>query len=223
MEDRISKAIEDIDSIRNMMEESRTDHLGLAKLSVVYGIYCLLENVIALCSIYIYMSKYNYIVFTLKIGMLILLIGSFIYIYNAERKCTNKYYLSLYGIWAILGIILPVMFTCSNVLCSVFATRFNVKTTFDTMGLPANALLFSAFLLVCAYVTEKKKFICISAVILFAYIMLSTVWWDRGINVPMPMSDDAVLTFSYIYHMLFVCCGYIFMGLYLWRRGRHED
>lgn len=221
MEDRISKAIEDIDSIRNMMEESRGDHLGLAKLSVVYGIYCLLENVIALCTIY--MSKYHYIVFTLKIGMLILLIGSFIYIYNAERKCTNKYYLSLYGIWVILGMILPVMFTCSNVLCSISAARFNVKTTFDAIELPANVLLFSAFLLVCAYVTEKKKLIYISSVILFAYIMLSTVWWDRGINVPMPMSEDAVLTSSYIYHMLFVCCGYIFMGLYLWRRGRHEN
>ena len=217
MEDRISKAIEDIDSIRNMMEESKVHHQGLGKLSVVYGVYCLLESVTFLCSLY--MSKYIYAILILRIGMLLLLIGSFIYIYKTEKQCTNKYYLSLYGIWAMLGIMLPIMYTCSDVLCSVL----HIEIAFDTMGLPVNVVLFSVFLLVCAYVTEKRKLIPISAIILFVYIMLSTVWWDRGVNVPMPMSDDAVLTFSYIYNLLFVCGGYIFMGLYLWRRGRHDN
>ena len=217
MEYRISKAIEDIDNIRNMMEESKVYHLGLAKLSVVYGIYCFLDSVIALCTIYI--SKYIYVIFTLKICMLFFLIGSFIYIYKAERKCTNKYYLSLYGIWAILGIMLPIMFTCSTVLCSVF----HIETAFDIMGLPVNVVLFSVFLLVCAYATEKRKLIPISGVILFVYIMLSTVWWDQGIKVSMPMSDDAVLSFSYIYNLLFICGGYISIGVYLWKRGRYDD
>ena len=79
------------------------------------------------------------------------------------------------------------------------------------------------FLLVCAYVTDKRKLILVSAVMLFVYIMLSTVWWDQGVRVPMPMSDDAILSFSYIYNLLFICGGYIFTGLYLWKRGRYDD
>lgn len=217
MEDRISKAIEDIDNIRNMMEESKVYHLGMAKLSIVYGIYCLLESVTFLCSIY--MSQYIYGILILRIGMLVLLICSFAYIYKAERKYTNKYYLSLYGIWAILGIMLPIMFRCSDVLCSVF----HIESAFSTVGLPVNVVLFSVFLLVCAYMTENKMLLPVSAAILFAYIMLSTVWWDQGVNVPMPMSPDAVLSFSSIYNLLFVQCGYIIMGLYLWRRSRHDD
>ena len=95
MEDRISKAIEDIDNIRNMMEESKVHYRGLARLSVVYGIYCLIEGVMLFCSVYL--SKYIYVILILRIGMLFLLIGSFIYIYRTESKCRNKYYLSLYG------------------------------------------------------------------------------------------------------------------------------
>lgn len=217
MEERISKAIEDIDNIRNVMEASKVYYRGLAQLSVVYGIYYLLENVMSLCTIY--MSKYIYAIFILKIGMLFLLIVSFVHIYKAERKYTNKYYLSLYGIWAILGIMLPIMVTCSDILCGVFG----IETAFNIVGMPVGVVLFSVFLLVCAYVTEKRKLIPISAVILFVYIMLSTVWWNQGIHISMPMSDDAILSFSYIYNLLFVCDGYIFMGVYLWRRGRYDD
>ena len=217
MEDRISKAIEDIDNIRNMMEESKVYHLGLAKLSIVYGIYCLLESVTFLCAIY--MSQYIYGILILRIIVLVLLICSFAYIYKAERKYTNKYYLSLYGIWAILGIMLPIMFRCSDVLCSMF----HIEPAFIAMGLPVDVVLFSVFLLVCAYVTDKRKLIPVSVVILFVYIMLSTVWWDRGVNVPMPMSPDAVLSFSSIYNLLFVRGGYIIMGLYMWRSSRHDD
>ena len=77
MEDRIGKAIEDIDNIRNIMEESKVHYLGFARLSVIYGIYCLIESVMLFCSIYL--SKYIYVILILRIGMLFLLIGSFIY------------------------------------------------------------------------------------------------------------------------------------------------
>lgn len=217
MEERISKAIQDIDNIRNMMEESKVHYRGLAKLSVVYGVYCLLESLTLLGSLY--MSKYIYAILILRISMLVLLTASFIYIYKTEKQCTNRYYLSLYGIWAMLGIMLPIMFTCSDVLCGVF----HIESAFSAMGIPVDVVLFSVFLLVCAYVTDKRRLIPVSVVILFVYIMLNTVWWDRGVSFPIPMSDDAVLTFSSIYNLLFVRCGYIFMGLYLWKRGRYDD
>ena len=219
MEDRISKAIEDIDSIRNMMAESKVHYRGLARLSIVYGIYCLLESITFLCHVYMLRNIYDILI--LRICILVLLIGSFIYIYKTEKQCTNKYYLSLYGIWAMLGIMLPIMFTCSNVLCSVL----HIESAFSTVGfsVPVDVVLFSVFMLVCAYVTEQRRLIAVSITILFAYIMLSSVWWDRGINVPMPMSNDAVLTFGSIYNLLLVRGGYILMGVYLWRRGRHDD
>ena len=145
MEDRINKAIQDIDNIRNMMEESKVHYLGFARLSVIYGIYCLIESVMLFCSIYL--SKYIYIVLILKIGMLFLLIGSFIYIYRTESKCRNRYNLSLYGIWATLGIMLPVMLTCTNIICNLFGAKstFNIKNIFDASGLPVNVVLFCVF------------------------------------------------------------------------------
>lgn len=217
MDHDIKEAIESIGYIRNTIEQSKTNYSVVSKLCIIFGVYHLSDSLLTL--VCLYMPQYIDGVMLMKISILMLFSGSYLCIYGKEKRHMNKYYLSLINIWGFFGIAMPIMTRLAEILSYLLGREGGP----GKMGESANVLLFATFLIVSAYVIGNKKIFYMAACMMFGYILLSDVWWDQGVRIALCMSPESVLSYSYLYYLVFVCGGYIFMGLYLRKRVCNEN
>lgn len=217
MEHDLNKVLKDICYIKDTIEKAKVHYRGFAKTGILFGIYHLAESVLNFLSMYV--SGFIYMISILKMVFLVSFLGCYIYIYRQEKRYRNQYYLSLFCIWGTLGVAIPVMLLISNLICFVIQKDCLIGST----SVSADMILFAVFLIVCAYVSERRNLICVSYGILLCYFLLSVVWSEQGIGISVPMSANAILSFSFIYEVIVVSGGYICMGIYLWKRENDDN
>lgn len=152
----------------------------------------------------------------------LLLVVSFLCLYRNEKGYSNKYYLSMIGIWGFMAGVIPAMTALVDVI-SLFIMNGQTRSAAqiggsDFMESISNMLLFSILLVICAYILENRFFMVLAILNLLCYMILETCFTTAGIPFPMDGQKQVRLACSSVYSITITCPGYLALGIYL--RGR---
>lgn len=222
---KIDTALQDINIIKETLEDTKVHYRGMylmcflmASLNGVKDIWMLLEmrympSVMAghFIGIYIYP---------------LLLAISYLYLYRKEKKYSNKYYLSMIGIWGFMASVIPAASALTNLICFVAGKGRGYDAAAQMRGSDfivniTNIVLFSVFLIICAYILNKRIFMALAVLNLLCYMFLEQYLTLEGIPFPMRGQTQAKLVYSSLYSITVTCLGYAVLGFVLYRKNCH--
>lgn len=157
----------------------------------------------------------------------LLLVIGYVCLYRSEKKYSNKYYVSMLSVWGIVAIAVPVCAAIVDILGGVIlqenTNMYNHSIIFYISNF-SGILLFSIFLIICAYLMDRKYFIGLAVAVLFAYMLLAACFGDKSIPFPfMPGQPQAGIPYHSVYYNVVTWFGYFVLGLYIRYRERRES
>ena len=222
---KIDTALQDINIIKETLEDTKVHYRGMylmcflmASLNGVKDVWMLLEMkymppVMAghFIGIYIYP---------------LLLAISYLYIYRKEKKYSNKYYLSMIGIWGFMASVIPAAAALTNTIGCVAGMDRSYDAAGQMRGSDfivsiTNIVLFSVFLIICAYILNKRIFMVLAVLNLLCYMFLEQYLALEGIPFPMRGQTQAKLVYSSLYSITVTCLGYAVLGSVLYWKSCH--
>lgn len=224
MDNNIEMAIENINTIKHTIENSKTHESNLYRLFLFYGIYNLILFLINIATLF------NVIPVNIAaLSSLFILASLFIFyirIYIAEKNSSNKFYLTFLNIWIILSLPLDIIFFGIELIAHtslINGSEFDYLS-FTSVQYYSNMLLFSICLILCAYLLKRKYLILLSIISITIYLLIDTCFKNIGFISPYS-NGNVQINFNSAYHILVVTLGYIVLGLYLKynRRLPHES
>lgn len=223
MKKNIEDTLEDIFIIKNSIGNAKGNYNKLYKILIAFGvvnlIYYLTTIILSIMfKPHMIQPHFNII---LNITIYTFLLIYFTKIYREERKSSNKYYLNFLSIWAIVTFLLPLLLFIIRIIIN-FNIHLEEKgrslIQLQYLSMLSNILLLCFCIMICGYILKKKRFIVISTVVLFIYLMLSSVY--NNIGYTMNYSEiDITFPLSGIYYHLAVSIGYIIIAMIL----KHEE
>jgi hypothetical protein len=213
MEKKVEEVLNDIDSIKNVIESSKTQYKGLYRLSIVFGIYNLIRIFIVL------VDFYSQAVDIVAISSVILLDVSFVIvyllIYRAERKHMNSYYLSVLNIWSLLAIIFPIITRIMPIIGGLFSDEIQERVVMLNTNWDPYVILFAIFLIICAGILKNKILIFASIASILIYYIIYAFYFDTTIQIG--ILGDTNFALPGIYY-IFINIIYILVGVLLKKR-----
>lgn len=222
---KIDTALQDINIIKETLEDTKVHYRGMylmcflmASLNGVKDVWMLLEMkymppVMAghFIGIYIYP---------------LLLAISYLYIYRKEKKYSNKYYLSMIGIWGFMASLIPAASAFIDLICFAAGKGRSCDAATQMRGSDfivsiTNIVLFSVFLIICAYILNKRIFMALAVLNLLCYMFLEQYLALEGIPFPMRGQTQAKLVYSSLYSITVTCLGYAVLGSVLYWKSCH--
>lgn len=220
---KIDTALQNISIIKETLEDTKVHYRGMylmcflmAALNGVKDIWMLLEvrfmpPVMAghFIGIYIYP---------------LLLAISYLYIYRNEKKYSNKYYLSMIGIWGFMASVIPAASALTNMIGRVAGRDRAYDAASPMRGSDfivsiTNIVLFSVFLIICAYILNRRFFMVLAVLNLLCYMFLEQYLTSEGIPFPIAGQTQTKLVYSSVYSIAVTCLGYAALGFFLYRKG----
>lgn len=130
------------------------------------------------------------------------------------------------SIWGIVAIAIPICASIVDVLGEVVLKEkiavYNHSFTFSISNF-SGILLFSFFLIICAYIMDRKYFIGLAVAGLFVYMLLVSCFGDRSLPFPfLPGQKEAGIACHSVYYNMVTCLGYFVLGLYIRHREQGE-
>ncbi len=225
-----NEAIEKIDFIKETIEDAKIHYQGIWLMCFLLGGLYLMQFVtgmlqVALTGLQLY---HYYIFFAFHVGLEIVALFCYLFIYRKEKKCTNKYYLSVLSIWGFVSIAVPVIISAVDFIGETFFSEtyrmFSMAPAYICSEF-SRVLLFSVFMITCSYILDNKFFRILSIVILFGYIFIYTCFYSKGIPFPfIPGQEQARIGYVTVYTVMVVDIGYLVMGVYLkYREGKAQE
>lgn len=152
----------------------------------------------------------------------LLLTLSYLCIYRNEKRNSNKYYLSMIGIWAFMASVVPAAAALINLIGFVsgkgrsYDAMVQLRGSDFIVGI-TNIVLFSVFLIICAYILDQRFFMALAVLNLLCYMFLEQYLTSEGIPFPMGGQAQAKLVYSSVYSITVTCLGYAVLGFCLYR------
>lgn len=222
----LNSAIENIEIIKNSISDAEGNYKGISKVMLVIGVMNLIYYVIS--SIGTITLKPNILlVFQISIDVVIYLISLIYYvrIYMEERSNTNRYYISILNICAVIIFLIPILLL---VLRMISFYRIQSERLGDSLILLQNFSKMSNMLLVCfiiivsGYVLRKKYMIFISTAILFLYLAILLIYND--VHYTVALSGKLIsISLVEIYYCLVTSIGYIIIAMILNHGGHNSN
>ncbi len=227
METKIYNAIQDINTIKETIEDTKVHYRGMYLMCFLLGTYNMLRYILVMT----FMLHPTWMVcMSISVYLLpALLLAGYICIYRSEKKYSNKYYLSLLCIWGIIAIAIPVGAMLINFLQFFLATGDNglgggssmIYASFITNF--SGILLFSIFMIICAYSFSRKYLVGWAVAGLFGYMILTSSFGNAGVSFPfIPGQPEAEIPYHNLYGNVVTCIGYFVLGVYIRHKERGE-
>lgn len=223
MNEKIDMALQDITVIRETLEDTKVHYRGMYLMCYVMAGFNGVRYLWLLLEMW-FMPQVMVGVFVMHYLWPLFLVISCLYIYRYEKKHSNKYYLSMLGIWGFMAGVIPAMTALVNVIGLFMADGRVAGETVQMRGSffmesISSMLLFSILLVICAYILENRLFMCLAMLNLFCYMILETCFASGGIPFHVGGQTQSRLVYSSVYSIAVTCPGYLALGMYLQRRN----
>lgn len=224
MNTEISDALQRINTIQETIEDAKVHYRGMYLMCFLLGLYNILRYILGMTFLLHPAWK---VCLSVSVYVLpVLLLAGYICIYKSEKKYSNKYYLSLICIWGIVAIAIPVSAMAVNLLQFLFGAKDNSAVNGDGLLFASFAanfsgiLLFSVFMVVCAYSLNKRYMVGLAVAGLFGYMLLTSFLGNADIPFPfIPGQPEARMPYHSLYYNAVTCVGYFVLGFYI----RHKE
>lgn len=226
-----NEAIENINIIKNTMDESRISYTGLYKLCIVFGTCNIVLTLASYLSVLLVFNTFitsGFLTFTtilIRISSFAVPLIAYVLICKKEKSYNNRFYLSIIDTWAVISIILPIF----KILVSVIQygmINSNLLPRLDPMygylsqvGDLSAAVLFLMIIIIYSNMLKKPYIKLIGLIILFVQmllLMIESSYQAAGMplsgGVPIPGSES-FMTFSSLFSFIVFGIGYIIIGI----------
>ncbi len=213
-----NEAIEKIDLIRDTIEDAKVRYSGMYQMCFLLGGMYLVQFMAAVGQFLLHKLP-SAVFFTFHVMVEIIVLFCYLYIYKKEKQCSNRYYLSMLGIWGFVSIVIPVMISAVDFIGSIFFAKthgmFQMSAAQMCLAF-SRVLLFSIFLIICSYVLNHYFFRILSVVVLFGFFFLYICFFGEGVPFPFVQGQEQMeIGYVTVYNVLVVDIGYLAMGVYL--------
>lgn len=213
-----NEAIEKIDFIKETIEDTKVRYRGMYQMCFLLGGMYLLQFAVGILHIVLYQLPFAvYFVFYYIVEIAVLF--CYLFIYKEEKMCSNKYYLSILGIWGFISIVIPIIVSVVDCIGSIFFAEsygmFSIPVAQMCLEF-SRVLLFSVFLIICSYILNHYFFRVLSVLILSGYLFCYECLFNKGVPFPVvPGQEQMGIGYITVYTVLTVDIGYLIMGFYL--------
>ncbi len=114
---------------------------------------------------------------------------------------------------------IPIMILLLRIINSYYSKEDSSDYILMIMSSFSNVLLFCIFIIIYAFMINRKYPVIISIGILFIHLLLDTCLSHVGIPFSIASSNEATLLLSGVFNFLFVDIGYIILGFLLKKRS----
>ena len=227
MDAKICNAIQDINTIKETIENTKVHHRGMYLMCFLLGTYNILKYIFGMT--FLLYPAWGFCVTVSTYLLPFLLLVGYTCIYRNERKYSNKYYLSLLCIWGIIAIAIPIgamviyllkllpgmgdngVENGGGLLYASFASNFS------------GILLFCIFMVMCAYSLNKRYMIGLAVAGLFGYMLLTVTFGSASVPFPfIPGQPEVGIPYHSLYYNAVTCIGYLVLGFYIRQKERGE-
>lgn len=229
-------ALDNINFIKQTLDESRITYKGLYKLCIINGL-CnsayLLSNFLLMLFSTNHLPGSNmlfYVCVVVRTLYLLVPVIAFVIIYKSERNYNNRYYLSIIDTWAVISIILPIFkFILSLIQTYLINQQIipSVTTRSDIIrqsGDMSYLVLFLVAIIIYSNISGKRSSKIIGLVIVFIHMLLLMIeysYLSAGIQLPygIPLlKSETTMAFSGLSSFFILGIGYIIIGVLIKRR-----
>lgn len=227
MNSKIDTALHDIDIIKGTLEDTKVHYRAMYLMCFLMAAVNGIKYIWLLLEVRFMPSMVTGVFVGVYICPLILMIG-YLYIYRNEKKYSNKYYLSMIGIWGFMASVIPAMKAVVNMIGAFLradqvydsAPLLRGSDFIDTI---TNIILFSVFLIICAYILDKRIFMILAVLSLFCFMILEKFFTSEGIPFRVGNQTQTRLVYSSVYSIIVDSLGYMALGLYLRRKQKEQE
>lgn len=219
MNERIDIALQDITVIKETLDDTKVHYRGMYLMCFLMAAFNGVKYIWTLLDLW-FMPRVMVGVFVMCYLWPLLLVISYLCIYRNEKKYSNKYYLSMIGIWGFMAGVVPAVTAFVNVISFfmadgrvlVEAAQMRGSLFMDSIS---SILLLSIFLVICGYLLEKRFFLILAVLNLLGFMILERCFPSAGILFPVGGQAQSRLVYSSLYSMVVTCLGYLTLGVYL--------
>ena len=219
MNERIDSALQDITVIRETLDDTKVHYRGMYLMCFVMAAFNGVKYLWALLKLW-FMQQ-------MMVGGILIcylwplcLVASYLCIYRREKKYSNKYYLSMLGVWGFMAGVIPAMAALVNVIrffmaggsVPVEAAQMRGSLFMESIS---SILLLSILLVICAYILQNRIFMILAILNLFCFMVLEQCFPSAGIPFRVGGQTQTLLVYSAAYSMMVNCLGYLALGVYL--------
>lgn len=219
MNERIDSALQDITVIRETLDDTKVHYRGMYLMCFVMAAFNGVKYLWALLKLW-FMPQ-------MMVGGILIcylwplcLVASYLCIYRREKKYSNKYYLSMLGVWGFMAGVIPAMTMLVNVIrffmtdgrVPVEAAQMRGSLFMESIS---SILLLSILLVICAYILQNRIFMILAILNLFCFMVLEQCFPSAGIPFHVGGQTQTLLVYSAAYSMTVNCLGYLALGVYL--------
>ena len=177
-------ALDNINFIKQALDESRITYKGLYKLCIINGLCYsayMLSNFLFMLFSTNHLPGGHFISYiSLVISLLYILIPviAFVIIYKSEKKYNNRYYLSIIDTWAVISIILPIFKLILALIQPILINHQILpsgtpeSTILRQSGDMSYLVLFLIALIIYSNISGKRGIKIIGLVIVFIHMTL---------------------------------------------------
>lgn len=226
MDREVNAALEDIHIIKETLRDAKVRYRGIYFLCFLMAFFNSVKDIWTLLQLR-FMPGMLFGSFVIRYIWPLLLVGGFLYLYQQEKQYSNKYYLSMIGIWGFMAGVIPAVTALVDVI-SLFISSGHVQDAAlvrgsDFMESISNILLFSILLVICAYILQSRIFMVLAVLNLFCFMVLERCFPSAGIPFSIGGQEQTRLVYSSVYAITVTCLGYLALGVYLLRRQKGRD
>ncbi len=226
MNDKINIALQDITAIKETLDDAKVHYRGMYLMCFLLAAFNGVKYVWLLLEMH-FMPRVMLGSYVMSYIWPLLLVVSFLWIYRSEKKYSNKYYLSMFGIWGFMAGVIPATAAVVNVFRLFTADGLVVEGAGQIRGSNfmesiASILLVSIFLVICGYILQKRIFMALAVLNLFCFMLLETCMPSSGIPFSVGGQTQTNLVYSSVYSIAVTCPGYVALGVYLWNKKKEE-
>ena len=226
-----NEAIENINIIKNTMDESRISYTGLYKLCIVFGTCNIVLTLASYLSVLLVFNTFittGFLTFTtilIRILSFAVPLIAYVLICKKEKSYNNRFYLSIIDTWAVISILLPVFRMIINLIQYNMISNGLLPQTDPAQMVLINsadlsaAVLFLMIIIIYSNISRKPYIKIIGLIILFIQMFLSMIELsflpgtaDHSTLISFP-GYEVYMTFSSIFAFLVFGIGYIIIGV----------
>lgn len=219
MNEKIDSALQDITVIRETLDDTKVHYGGMYLMCFVMAAFNGVKYFWTLLDLW-FMPQVMVGVFVMCYLWPLFLVVSYLCIYRHEKKYSNKYYLSMLGIWGFMAGVVPAMTALVNVIrflmtdgrVSEDAAQMRGSLYMESIS---SILLFSILLVICAYILQNRIFMILAILNLFCFMVLEQCFPSAGISFSVGGQTQTRLVYSSVYSITVNCLGYLALGVYL--------
>lgn len=217
--EKIDIALQDITVIRETLEDTKVHYGGMYRMCFLMAVFNIVKYTWLLLEIR-FMPRVMIGMYAICYLWPLLLVIGFLHIYREEKKYSNKYYLSMIGIWGFMAGVVPAVTALVNVF-GLFAANGRIRDvaggmrSSDYMERISGMLLLSILLVICGYILQRRLFMGLAVLNLFCFMLLETCLPSGGIPFPAGGQTQTKLAYCSVYTIAVTCLGYLALGFYL--------